>query len=78
MHPLTFPNKKIIKNFKKSMCVPTFKSLMEAIVYFKKGRCELLLRRAGEWNGLAVMKHIWNLFAEVGSPWVALVQEVLL
>ena len=60
------------------MCVATLKSLREAIVYSKKGRCELVLRRAGEWNGVAVMKHIWNFFSEVGSLWVALVQEVLL
>jgi hypothetical protein len=31
-----------------------------------------------DWNKVAVLKHIWNIFTQVGSLWVAWVNEVLL
>jgi hypothetical protein len=29
------------------------------------------LKRIEDWNKAAIMKHMWNLFAQAGSIWVA-------
>ncbi len=39
---------------------------------------ELGLNRMMDWNRAAVMKHIWNLFTQSGSLWVAWVHDFLL
>ena len=36
------------------------------------------LKRIEEWNRATVMKHIWHLFTQAGSLWVAWVQDELL
>uniref|UniRef100_A0A2N9EXA1 Reverse transcriptase zinc-binding domain-containing protein n=1 Tax=Fagus sylvatica TaxID=28930 RepID=A0A2N9EXA1_FAGSY len=36
------------------------------------------LKRVEDWNRAAVMKHIWNLFTQAGSLWVAWVSSELL
>ena len=36
------------------------------------------LKRIEEWNKAAVLKHIWHLFTQAGSLWVAWVHDVLL
>ena len=40
-------------------------------VCFPKQEGGLGLKRVEDWNRAAVMKHIWNLFTQAGSPWVA-------
>lgn len=36
------------------------------------------LKRVEDWNKVVTMKHIWNLFTQDGSLWVASVHEILL
>lgn len=36
------------------------------------------LKRIEDWNKAAIMKHMWNLFAQAGSIWVAWFKENLL
>lgn len=38
----------------------------------------LVLKRVEEWNRAAILRHIWNLFANAGSLWVSWVREYLL
>lgn len=42
----------------------------------KKG--VLGLKRVEDWNKVVTLKHIWNLFTQGGSLWVASVHEILL
>lgn len=46
-----------------------FKVSWEQVCFPKQGG--LGLKRVEDWNRAAVMKHIWNLFTQAGSPWVA-------
>lgn len=41
---------------------------------FQKNEGGLGLRRLGEWNSAAVLRHVWALFAKSGSIWVAWVK----
>lgn len=47
-----------------SICVP------------KKGG--LGLKKLEDWNKAAILRHIWNIFAQFGSLWVAWIKEHLL
>jgi hypothetical protein len=47
-------------------------------VCFPKQEGGLGLKRIEEWNKAAVLKHIWHLFTQAGSLWVAWVHDELL
>ena len=47
-------------------------------VCLPKQEGDLGLKRIEEWNKAAVLKHIWHLFTQAGSLWVAWVHDELL
>jgi hypothetical protein len=44
-------------------------------VYFPKSEGGLGLRKLYVWNCAAMLNHIWNLFSQAGSLWVAWVKQ---
>jgi hypothetical protein len=40
-------------------------------VCFPKSECGLGLRKLDVWNYAVILNHIWNLFIQAGSLWVA-------
>jgi len=46
----------------------------ENVCFYKK-EGGLSIKRMAIWNQVAMLKHIWSLFAQAGSIWVAWVGE---
>lgn len=47
-------------------------------IKFSLPRKEVWVLRVEDWDKVVTMKHIWNLFTQGGSLWVASVHEILL
>jgi hypothetical protein len=48
------------------------------VICVPKKEISLWLKMIEEWNKAAIMRHIWNMFANAGSLWVAWVKENVL
>jgi hypothetical protein len=49
----------------------TYNIINKFLLYFPKQEGGLGLKRIEKWNTAAVLKHIWHLFTQAGSLWVA-------